>query len=469
MKSPLTFFKRKKYQSELNGTIIYQRLFNSWCLKVGSSFQSGSYIRKMWKKSLKKLPYNIYPKNALILGVAGGDFIPLLRKKFPKIKITGIEWDPTMIKINQEQNLYPIDQKINIINTDAKEYIAQTNQKYDLILVDLYKGCNANPALYSEQFINNICRIINNNGYVILNAYTEKNLLGRYLQKFTITKKWSYKINKLALLQPQLPADYIFHRQSKKYLQSETLGRKINIVGNPENYGNSWKVGPITFEAYYSDKEPKIKKENKLKIITWNRITSQSKPKGWLNGYTLNVLKKTGIVKLKSEYWTSWTKHAQRHRKNWLKQDQYKIIETDLTSFIQAFKQCKKLYTIREDFIKILVNKNKICRDKLHLYAVTEKNSNEILAGLAVLDIEDIKQGIHVIAFHKNKIRNTSINYGLIDHWFKTSLDNNTEYLNFGTFYEKGCPKSWQGFSYFKSQFGIRYIIYPMILIKIIN
>ena len=99
--------------------------------------QSGGIVETIWKQTLRKLRIKKEEiRNILILGLGGGTVAKLLRKKYPKAKIVGVEIDPVMIELGKKYlNLdkYNIDFKI----TDATKIKIK---EYDLVIVDMYLG-----------------------------------------------------------------------------------------------------------------------------------------------------------------------------------------------------------------------------------------------------------------------------------------------------------------------------------------
>lgn len=133
--------------------------------------QSGPLVENLWKKALDVIARNPpagevtkqSSKNVLILGLGCGSSIKPLRKKFPDCQITGVEINPEMIEIGKKYfNLNKIS-NLKIKICDAKKFVFQTKQKFDLILVDLYKG-----NIPEKQKIN-YSKILNKNGVVLIN------------------------------------------------------------------------------------------------------------------------------------------------------------------------------------------------------------------------------------------------------------------------------------------------------------
>ena len=89
-----------------------------------------------------------------MLGLGGGTIIKLLEKKYPQAKITTLEIDPTMIDIAQKHFDIKNSKNLKIIKADAFKWLGEkTKQKYDLILVDIFKGNQLPKKISSHIFL----------------------------------------------------------------------------------------------------------------------------------------------------------------------------------------------------------------------------------------------------------------------------------------------------------------------------
>jgi hypothetical protein len=102
-----------------------------------------------------------------------------------------------------------------------------------------------------------------------------------------------------------------------------------------------------------------------------------------------------------------------------------------------------------------------VASEHIDLWCARNIESNKIVAGLAVINSPTHASSNHFVAFMLDVARSDRVNLGLVDHWFKHSLENGITLLDFGIFWQKGDPKGWKGFAEFKGQFGITYISLP--------
>jgi len=162
------------YQSRFNGEVKVVEQFGQRKIYAGGLLQSGSIIKDLWQKPLKSvdLHHDASPQ-ILILGFGGGTVAQLLLDKFPNSHIKGIEIDPVMIKIYKEHFSCPVRvedlRPLQLIQADCFHWIQNCEQKYDLILIDLYQGHDIPQQLYKKEFIRNIKTSLGPKGQLLLN------------------------------------------------------------------------------------------------------------------------------------------------------------------------------------------------------------------------------------------------------------------------------------------------------------
>lgn len=143
---------------------------------VNGSPQSGPYIENLWKRACQSfgIPQKHVPRSILVLGIAGGTVIHLLRHWYPKARITAIDIDKTMIDIGKK--FFELDRINNLIlkKADAKNFIHQTKQKYDLVIVDLSFGRNIPTFVSMHRFLSAIKKLRTHQGVIIINFLREK-------------------------------------------------------------------------------------------------------------------------------------------------------------------------------------------------------------------------------------------------------------------------------------------------------
>jgi spermidine synthase len=77
-------------------------------------------------------------RKVLMLGVAGGVAMKQIAAVYRDAEITGVELDPEVLRIAREYFGLKDQPRIKLVAEDARWYLAQTAERYDVIAVDLY-------------------------------------------------------------------------------------------------------------------------------------------------------------------------------------------------------------------------------------------------------------------------------------------------------------------------------------------
>jgi hypothetical protein len=246
--------------------------------------------------------------------------------------------------------------------------------------------------------------------------------------------------------------------------------RGMEKVGSNECPGLRWKIGPFRFEAYLSDREPQIDPQGPTRLVIWQPITRNDEVNGWWHSFLPANPQLTGYVEIRDPdaYWKTWTSHMQRHRAKWLKEPAYSIEDVSVEAFCKNYTQ-KNMASWFEHMMIDMVQK-KVLRhgERTHLFGAFDTD-HTMVAGFAVVDVPEGNQSIHLASFITPAAKRTSVGVGMVDIWFRRCIEKGYRYLDFDLFWAKGDPKSWKGFSQFKSQFGTQFIRYPKPYMKIVR
>lgn len=139
---------------------------------VDGAEQSGPWVQKVWDKALGRIKFPV--ASCLILGLGGGVAAGLVAKKFPSVKITGIEIDSEMVDLGRKSLGLDKIPDLKIIIGDAFKILPKIKGKFDLILVDLYVGKEFPKTAEKKKFLRRLAQIISGSGVVIFNRLTIK-------------------------------------------------------------------------------------------------------------------------------------------------------------------------------------------------------------------------------------------------------------------------------------------------------
>lgn len=76
--------------------------------------------------------------NVLAIGLGTGSIPRFLRKNFPDMNIDAVEIDPVVVKVSKKYFDVKEDSKYRIFTADGKEFLKNTEKRYDLIFLDAF-------------------------------------------------------------------------------------------------------------------------------------------------------------------------------------------------------------------------------------------------------------------------------------------------------------------------------------------
>ncbi|MEK7521515.1 MAG: methyltransferase domain-containing protein [Patescibacteria group bacterium] len=143
--------------SKFNGAIKVVKGLEGTRIIVGGLSQSGWLVKKVWKDALKKIK-KLKPnaKDILVLGLGGGSIAELLQEYWPDSRKVGVDIDPEMVDLGRKYLKLNEVKDLEVVIADVSEWIVKNVQKFDLILVDLYKGGSIPQEFREEAFLNTV-------------------------------------------------------------------------------------------------------------------------------------------------------------------------------------------------------------------------------------------------------------------------------------------------------------------------
>lgn len=183
------------YDSDINKRLKVGWIDSKKVLNTKRTNYSFGGLQKVLNRGLNIIPINRI-KSVLVLGMGAGSVVDSLRNKFEYDgPIVGVELDPVVIDIAEKEFNLLQDDKVEIIQADAKEYIASCKQQFDLIVVDVFIDIDVPEKFYSSLFWNHIESRVSDNGFVLFNAGIDlsdekrNNFINKIPDSFIYTKK----------------------------------------------------------------------------------------------------------------------------------------------------------------------------------------------------------------------------------------------------------------------------------------
>ncbi|MBT5868694.1 MAG: fused MFS/spermidine synthase [Nitrospinaceae bacterium] len=142
-------------KDELEVPLVYQRI-----MSIGAAYP----------KNLKKV---------LMLGLGGGRLTQYLRQYLKRAEFTVVELDPAVISVAKAHfGVQEKDKHLKIVQADAWEYLKDSKDKFDLILVDVCVSDTVPPQVKSADFYKEVKAHLAKGGTAVQNVSLKHYYLG---------------------------------------------------------------------------------------------------------------------------------------------------------------------------------------------------------------------------------------------------------------------------------------------------
>lgn len=160
----------RRFPSAINGTLEVTYVNGKKVLDTENANYSYGSLQKILEIGLTKVDLNAV-ENILLLGMGGGSVIHSLQNTFEYSKnIVAVEIDPEVIKLAKEEFGITSSKKLQIIEGDAFQFVKNSTEKFQLIIIDLFIDTNVPPIFYGKEFCENVANSIQSNGSFIFNV-----------------------------------------------------------------------------------------------------------------------------------------------------------------------------------------------------------------------------------------------------------------------------------------------------------
>jgi spermidine synthase len=116
---------------------------------------------------------DVRPEEALILGLGGGTLVHLLARRFPGIRITGVENDPAVIRV--ARGAFGLDKpELDIVEGDGFGFVAGASGPYDYVAVDLWADGAIPRGVFQKPFLRRVKDLVTPGGISAINFFKDR-------------------------------------------------------------------------------------------------------------------------------------------------------------------------------------------------------------------------------------------------------------------------------------------------------
>jgi spermidine synthase len=115
------------------------------------------------------LAYAHKVSSVLEIGFGGGRTAWYLHRALPDLSVTSVELDPTVVDLSRKYFGIKDEPKFTVANEDGRQFLAHTNEHYDVILLDAFHGPSVPFHLLTKEFYALVAQRLNEGGVVLQN------------------------------------------------------------------------------------------------------------------------------------------------------------------------------------------------------------------------------------------------------------------------------------------------------------
>ncbi|HGC5660779.1 TPA: spermidine synthase [Legionella pneumophila] len=125
----------------------------------------------------------VHPKHVTLLGLGGGCLLHSLHYLMPQCTISAIELRKKVHEVALNFFLMPTHPNIHVVISDAQKALVQCDaQNTQIIFADMYQAHGMNPFQIQKKFILQCARILDDNGWLVVNYHQLPEHNSRFIQ-----------------------------------------------------------------------------------------------------------------------------------------------------------------------------------------------------------------------------------------------------------------------------------------------
>lgn len=166
--TPSAHYEIKKY-TYIDGTEIRGLTTGPGGIQSAVRTDGSSEPVFWYAKAMTAIATEQQPGRILVLGGGAFTLPQYLAERFPGSQIDVVEIDPELERISTDYFYYKRPQNVRLIFNDARTFVNQSAQRYDLVLVDVYGDASIPFSLMTKEYGQAISRLVADDGVLVAN------------------------------------------------------------------------------------------------------------------------------------------------------------------------------------------------------------------------------------------------------------------------------------------------------------
>lgn len=157
--------------SEMNGYLTLLLVRGRYQLCTANAIYSFDDLYDNFTGAFRQLNLDAIPGNqALLLGLGLGSIPLILEKSFNRLfDYTAVELDEEIVALQEKYTTPRLQSNLNVIIGNANSFVVTTEEKYDLICIDIFVDEKIPEIFKTSEFLQHIHNLLNPKGVVLFN------------------------------------------------------------------------------------------------------------------------------------------------------------------------------------------------------------------------------------------------------------------------------------------------------------
>ena len=106
-----------------------------------------------------------------MIGLGGGSIAKFCHRHLPRTSMLAVEIDPRVIALREAFHLPPDDMRLRVVCGDGAQFVADTDERFDVLMVDAFEAEGMPAALGTQRFYDDCLDLLAPNGLLVVNLH----------------------------------------------------------------------------------------------------------------------------------------------------------------------------------------------------------------------------------------------------------------------------------------------------------
>jgi len=129
------------------------------------------------------LLFNPAPAEVAMIGLGGGSIAKFCHRHLPRTRLTVVELNPAVIALRDRFQVPPDGPRFRVVQDDGARFVATTEQRVDVLLVDAFDAEGMPETLGTRRFYDDAVDVLRPGGLLVANLHASHPHLPVYLDR----------------------------------------------------------------------------------------------------------------------------------------------------------------------------------------------------------------------------------------------------------------------------------------------